>query len=105
MALKKERERIWSSLARIISTVVSKAILDNNEEQKKPKVDRGGLAMRITNNAVRSIKECGLLHPSSPIEAAGVQEKVWKDVFPQTPFPHSSQAVSTPNNSMASQAS
>ena len=58
---------MWEVLAVIVSTTVSKAILDLNEELKKPKFDRGGLAMKVTSNAVRAIKECGLLDPSRPI--------------------------------------
>ena len=87
---------IWEPLVVIIATVVSKAVLDLNEEWKKGKVDRGGLALKATANTVKAIKECGLLDPSRPMEVIGVQQNVWKDVFPQTPFPHSNQAGSAP---------
>ena len=96
---------LWETLATVISTVVSKAILDLNEELKKPKVDQGGLAMKVTSNTVRAIKECGLLLPSKPIEVVGVQQNVWKDVFPQTPFPRSNQAGSAPQENVSSQSS
>ena len=87
---------IWEPLVVIIATVVSKAVLDLNEEWKKGKVDRGGLALKTTANTVKAIKDCGLLDPSRPMEVIGVQQNVWKDVFPQTPFPHSNQAGSAP---------
>ena len=90
---------------RSTSTAVSKAILDLNEELKKPKFDRGGLAMKVASNTVRAIKDCGLLDPSRPIEVIGVQKSVWKDVFPQTPFPHSNQAGSSPQEIISSQSS
>ena len=79
---------LWESLARVISTVVSKAILDLEAELKKGK---GKVA-----------KECGLLHPNRSIEVTEVQKNVWKDVFPQADFPTSSQASSAPRNSMSS---
>ena len=93
--MKAAYSEMWQFLAVIVSTVVSKAVLDLNEETKKPKIDRGGLAMRVTLNAVRAIKDCGLLDPSRPIEVIGVQQIVWKDLFPQ-PFPHPNPASSTP---------
>ena len=96
---------MWSFLAVIVSTVVSKAVLDLNEELKKPKFDRGGLAMKVTSNTVRAIKDCGLLDPSRPIEVIGVQKSVWKDVFPQAPFPYSNQAGSSPQEITSSQLS
>ena len=102
-SLQKERDIIWASLVKVIAAVVSKAVLDLNEEIKKPKVDKGGLILKVTSNSVRAIKECGLLHPSGSIEVAEVQKEVWKDVFPQTAFPYPSQADSTPHSSMASQ--
>ena len=87
---------LWGSLARVISTVVSKSLLDLDAEQKKPKMNRGDLAMKTTAHTVRAIKECGLLHPNSSLEVAGVQEAVWKELFPQATFPQPSQASSTP---------
>ena len=99
--MKKDKRQLWESMALVISTIVSRSLLDLNEELKKPKVDRGALTMQVTTNAVKAIKECGLLDSSSSIEVAGVQQNVWKNVFPQTPFPHPSQADSTPQ--MASQ--
>ena len=96
---------LWESLAVVVSTIVSKAILDLNEELKKPKFDRGGLAMKVTSNTVRAIKDCGLLDPSRPMEVIGVQASVWKDVFPQDPFPHSNPASSAPQVITSSQAS
>ena len=97
--------KIWESLAVVISTVVSKAVLDLNEEQKKPKVNRGEMAMKATSNTVKAIKDSGLLHPSRPIEVIGVQKSVWKDVFPQASFPHSNQAGSSPQDKISSQIS
>ena len=87
---------LWETLASVIATVVSKAILDLNAELKKPKVDQGGLAMKVTTNTVKAIKECGLLDPSRPMEVIGVQQNVWKDVFPQAPSPQSNQAGTAP---------
>ena len=96
--------KIWESLAVVISTVVSKAVLDLNEElKKKSKVDRGEMAMKATANTVKAIKDCGLLHPSRPIEVMGVQKAVWKDVFPQASFPNSYQASSAPPETISSQ--
>ena len=94
---------IWEPLVMIIATVVSKAVLDLNEDLKKGKVDQWGLALNATKNTVRAVKEYGLLDPSRLKEVTGVQQSVWKDVFPQIPFPHSSQAGSaTPGNSNSS---
>ena len=87
---------MWETLASVIATVVSKALLDLNAELKKSKVDGGGLALNVTKNTVKAIKECGLLDPSRPLEVIGVQQNVWKDVFPKTPFPDSNQADSSP---------
>ena len=103
MAVNAAIGKIWESLAVVISTVVSKAVLDLNEGLKKSKVDRGGLAMKATSNTVKAIKDCGLLHPSRPIEVVGVQHAVWKDVFPQVPFPYSNQAGSSPQEIISSQ--
>ena len=103
--MKEAMGKIWASLAKIISTVVSKAVLDMNVELKKPKVNCGLLVKKISSNTVRAIKECGLLDPSSSMEETGVQQQVWEEVFPQTPFPHPSLADSTPLNNMASQSS
>ena len=97
--------QIWDILAVIIPTVVSKAVLDLNEGLKKAKVDRGGLAMKATANTVKAIKECGLLDPSRPMEVIEVQKSVWKDVFPQAPFPNFNQAVSAPQENTSSQSS
>ena len=97
--------QIWDILAVIIPTVVSKAVLDLNEGLKKAKVDRGGLAMKATANTVKAIKECGLLDPSRPMEVTEVQKSVWKDVFPQAPFPNFNQAVSAPLENTSSQSS
>ena len=106
MAVNNAMGKLWESLAVVISTVVSKAVLDLNEElKKKTKVDRGEMAMKATSNTVKAIKDCGLLHPSRPIEVTGVQQTVWKDVFPQAPFPHSSQAGSSPQETNSSQLS
>ena len=89
---------IWEAMAKVIATVVSRAVLDLDVELKKPKMDKGGLAMRTVANTVKAINECGLLHPSRTIEVAGVQQKVWKDIFPRDEFPISSQAGSTSQN-------
>ena len=61
--LNNAKAKIWESFAQIVSTVVSKAVLDLNEELKKPKVDRGALVKNVASNTVRAIKECGLLGP------------------------------------------
>ena len=92
---------LLESLTLVLSTVVSKGILDLGAELKKGKgkvENGGGLVMRITSHAVRAINECGLLPPNSAIEVTGVQEKVWKEVFPQVEFPTFSQASSTPHS-------
>ena len=70
--MKKDKRQLWESMALVISTIVSRSLLDLNEELKKPKVDRGALTMQVTTNAVKAIKECGLLDSSSSIEVAGV---------------------------------
>ena len=98
---------LWESLAKVISTVVSKAVLDLEAELKKGKgrvEDRGGLVLKTATHTVKAIKECGLLHPNRTIEVTGVQKSVWKDLFPQADFPTSSQASSTPQNSMSTSA-
>ena len=87
---------LWATLARIVSTVVSRAILDLDAEQKKPKVSKGELVRKTTANTVKAINECGLLLPNRSLEVAGMQQIVWNDVFSQTDTPHSSQASSTP---------
>ena len=87
---------LWQSLAKVVSVVVSRAVLDLDAESKKPKMDKGALAMKTTLNTVRAINECGLLHPNRTLEVAGIQQMVWKEVFPQTSFPQPSQASSTP---------
>ena len=72
-------------------------------EMKKPKMDKGGLAMKIVGNTVRTINECGLLQPSKLLEVTGVQQTVWKEIFSQSTFPQASQASSAPfNNDNAS---
>ena len=88
---------LWATLAKIVSTVVSRAVLDLDAEQKKPKVSKGELVRKTTANTVKAINECGLLLPNGPLEVAGVQQIVWNDVFSQTDTPHSSQASSTPH--------
>ena len=96
---------LWESLARVISTVVSKATLDLEAELKKGKgkvEDRGGLVLKATSHSVKAIKECGLLHPNRTLEVTEVQKSVWKDIFPLVEFPHSSQASSTPHSSSVS---
>ena len=95
---------LWESLARVVSTVVSKAILDLEAELKRGRgkvEDRGSLVLKATSHSVKAIKECGLLPPNRTIEVTGVQKSVWKEVFPQTDFPTSSQASSTPHSSMS----
>merc|ERR1711895_119496 len=79
---------IWEALAKVVSIVVSRAVLDLDAELKKPKMDKGGLAMRTVANTVRAINECGLLQPSKPLEVAGVQQTVWKELFSQNTFQH-----------------
>ena len=91
---------LWSSLAVVVSTAVSKAVLDLEADLKKGKVNHGDLVLRTAANTVKAIKACGLLHPSRTIEVAGVQQKVWKDVFPRDEFPTSSQASSSQNNAV-----
>ena len=89
---------IWEALAKVVATVVSRAVLDLDVELKKPKMDKGGLAMRTVANTVKAINECGLLHPSRQLEVASIQQNVWKDVFSQDSSPQSSQASSAPIN-------
>ena len=74
---------LWESLARVVSTVVSKAILDLEAELKRGRgkvEDRGSLVLKATSHSVKAIKECGLLHPNKTLEVTGVQKNVWKDV-------------------------
>ena len=87
---------LWESLAKVVSIVVSRAVLDLDAEQKKPKMNKGDLAMKTASNTVRTINECGLLPPNRTLEVTGVQKMVWKEVFPQAVFPQPSQASSTP---------
>ena len=95
--------KLWVHLANVVSLVVSRAVLDLEVELKKPRVNRGELVLKTTANTVKAMRDCGLLHPNGPTEVAGVQQKIWKDIFPQTDFPHISQASSTPPNSSLSQ--
>ena len=96
---------LWESLARVISTVVSKAVLDFEAKLKGKgrSVDHGGLVLKTTAHTVKAITECGLLPPNRTLEVTGVQKNVWKEVFPQADFPTSSQASSTPHSSILSQ--
>ena len=94
---------LLESLTHVLSTVVSKGILDLGAELKKGKgkvENGGGLVMRITSHAVRAINECGLLHPSRTLEVASIKQNVWKELFSQSSFPQSSQASSAPNNNV-----
>ena len=91
-------ESIWESMAKIVSTVVAKAVLDLDAEQKKPKMNRGELAMKATAHTVKAINECGPLRPSRSLEVASLQQEIWKELFPQSSFQQSSQASSTPIN-------
>ena len=95
--------RLWGHLANVVSLVVSRAVLDLEVELKKPKMNRGELVLKITANTEKAIKDWGLLHPNGPTEVVGVQQKVWKDIFPQADFPHISQASSAPLSSSLSQ--
>ena len=95
--------KIWESLAPVISMVVSRAVLDLEVELKKPKVSKSELVLKTTANAVKAVKDCGLLHTNSSLELTTVQQTVWKDIFPQSEFPAVSQGSSTPQNSMTSQ--
>ena len=97
--------RIWESLAPVISMVVSRAVLDLEVELKKPRVSKSELVLKTTANAVKAIKDCGLLHTNGSLELTTVQQTVWKDIFPQSEFPAVSQGSSTPQNSMTSQIS
>ena len=92
--------KIWESLAPVISMVVSRAVLDLEVELKKPRVSKSELVLKTTANAVKAIKDCGLLHSNGSLELTAVQETVWKGVFPQDDFPAASQGSSTPQNSM-----
>ena len=95
---------IWDALAKVVSVVVSRAVLDLDVELKKERVDKGGLARKIVVNTVRAINECGLLQPSKPLEVTGVQQTVWKEIFSQNTFEQASQASSAPiNNDNASE--
>ena len=102
-ALAAAMSELWMHLANIVSVVVSRAVLDLEAEIRKPKVNKGELVLKATANTVRAIKDCGLLHPNRQIEVTDVQQHVWKDIFPQTPFPNISQACSTPLNHYVSQ--
>ena len=95
--------QLWEYLASVVSIVVSRAVLDLEAELKKPKVSRGELVLKTTANTVRAIKDCGLLHSNRTQEVADVQQKVWKDIFPQSVFPNISQASSTPLSLSTSQ--
>ena len=95
---------LWGHIARVVSVVVSRAVLDLEVELKKPKVNRGELVLKATANTVKAIKDCGLQQSNKPLEVTDVQQKVWKDIFPQAAFPGISQASSTPHSSDLSQA-
>ena len=82
-----------------MSYVVSKAVLDLEAELKKPKMNKGELVLKTTANTVKAIKGCGLLHPSRTLEVTGVEENVWKLIFPQNDFPLPNQA-STQNSTV-----
>ena len=94
---------LWEHIARVVSVVVSRAVLDLEVELKKPKVNRGELVLKATANTVKAIKDCGLQQSNKPLEVVDVQLKVWKDIFPQAAFPIISQASSTPPNTDISQ--
>ena len=94
---------LWEHIARVVSVVVSRAVLDLEVELKKPKVNRGELVLKATANTVKAIKDCGLQQSNKPLEVTDVQQKVWKDIFPQAVFPSISQASSTPHSSDLSQ--
>lgn len=98
--LKTQISSLWDHIANIVSFAVSKAVLDFEAELKKPKVDRGGLVLKTSANTVKAIKECGLLHPSRTLEVTGVQQYVWKMIFPQNDFPLPTQASSQNQNDM-----
>ena len=95
--VKRAMSTLWATLAKVVATVVSRAVLDLDAEQKKPKVSKGELVRKTSANTVKAINECGLLPPNGSLEVAGVQQAVWNEVFSQTDTPHSSQAGSTPN--------
>ena len=96
--LKTAMAKLWDHMANMVSYVVSKAILDLESELKKPKVNRGDLVLKTTANAVKAIKECGPQPPNGTPEESGVQQNVWKMIFPQHAFPHPTPASSTPQN-------
>ena len=97
-ALQAAMVSIWEAMAKVVATVVSRAVLDLDVELKKPKMDRGGLARKTVANTVKAINECGLLHPSRPLEVASITQVVWSDVFSQNSSTQSSQACSAPIN-------
>ena len=88
---------IWQFLAKVVSVVVSRAVLDLDADLKKGKVNKSELALRTAANTAKTINGCGLLPPNRKIEVAGLQQMVWKEIFPQGEFPQSSQASSTQN--------
>ena len=96
----KAMTKLWESLAAVMSMTVSRTLLDLESDRKKGKVNATDIVLRSAANTVKAIKECGLLHPSGTLEVTGVQQKTWKNVFPQAEFPLSSQASSTPQSSM-----
>ena len=90
---------LWEHIARVVSVVVSRAVLDLEveleAELKKPKVNRGELVLKATANTVKAIKDCGLQQSNRPNEVTDVQQHVWKAIFPQAALPNISQASST----------
>ena len=48
---------IWESLAVVVSTVVSRAVLDLNTDQKRGKVNQRDVVLRLATNTVKTIME------------------------------------------------
>ena len=94
---------LWEHIAKVVSVVVSRAVLDLEAESKKPKVNRGELVLKVAANTVKAVKDCGLQQSNKPQEVIDVQQYVWKSIFPQAAFPNISQASFTPHSSSLSQ--
>ena len=93
--------KLWHCLAGVMATVVTRSILDLRAEEKKAtdagtRVNTAELVMMTAKGTARTMNEFKPLQVSKPIEAAEMQETVWKALFPTADFPGSSKASLTP---------
>ena len=96
---------VWKTFATVMSTVVSRAVLELEDERKKPRPSMSELVRKNTANTVKAIMDCGLLPPNMALEVTEVQRNVWKDIYPQDEYSSSSQGSATPHSNKPSQPS